>query len=157
NEPPWPQECRGLSVPQAKGLASAADSLGPGASDTERARGLAELRALGDERAERWMIEARATLASDPDAAARAAAHAAERCPRSAVAHNLLGNALQKTEKLDRAAQEYQRAIALEPAPPSPAYLAPRFNLGLLALRSGDATAALAKFDEVAHADSSYP
>jgi len=157
NEPPWPLKCGVLSASRARELASAATSLGPGASDADRAGGLAALRALDDAGAERWMIEARATLTADPDAAAQAAEHAVDRCPRAAAAHNLLGNALQKTQKLDRAEQEYRRAIELEPQGPFSPYLAPRFNLGLLALRRGDATAASARFDEVARADPSYP
>jgi tetratricopeptide (TPR) repeat protein len=156
NEPPWPLKCGGLSASQARALASAAASLAPGAPDGDRARGLAALRALDDDRAERWMIEARA-LAVDPEAAAQAAARAVDLCPRSAVAHNLLGNALQKTQRLDRAEQEYRRAIELEPQRPLPPYLAPRFNLGLLAIRRGDATAALAAFDEIARAQPTYP
>jgi serine/threonine-protein kinase len=157
NEPPWPLKCGTLSGAQARDLASAAASLGPGASDADRARGLAALRALDGGLAERWMIEARATLLVDPEAAAQAATHAVEGCSRSAVAHNLLGNALQKTQKLDRADQEYRKAIELEPQRPLPPYLAPRFNLGLLALRRGDATAALSVFDQIAHAQPTYP
>ncbi len=153
NEPPWPAKCATLSFVQARDLAAAAASLG---SDADRARGLAALRSADGGRAERWMIEARAMLASDPAAAAEAADRAASLCPPSAVAHNLLGNALQKTQQLDRAAQEYKRAIDLEPARPSPPYLAPRFNLGLLALRRGDASAALAAFDEIARAQPTY-
>ncbi len=157
NEPPWPAVCATLTAAQARDLASAAASLGPGASDGDRTRGLAALRALDEGRAERWMIEARATLAADPDAAAQAAERAASLCPSSAVAHNLLGNGLQKSQKLDRAEPEYRQAILLAPKPPSPPYLAPRFNLGLLALRRGDANAALAAFDEIAHAQPTYP
>jgi tetratricopeptide (TPR) repeat protein len=157
NERPWPATCSTLSFVQARDLAAAAASLGPNASDADRARGLTALRSADDGRAERWMIEARATLVSDPAAAARAADRAASLCVGSAVAHDLLGNALQKTQQLDRAAQEYKRAIALEPAPPFPRYLAPRFNLGLLALRRGDASAALAAFDEIAQAQPTYP
>jgi len=157
NEPPWPLKCGGLSASQARELASAAASLAPSASDADRARGLAALRGLDDGLAARSMIEARATLSADPEAAAQAAAHAVDRCPRSAVAHNLLGNALQKMQKLDRAEEEYRKAIELEPQPPFPPYLAPRFNRGLLALRRGDATAALVAFDEIAHAQPTYP
>jgi len=157
NEPPWPAKCATLPASQARELASAAASLGPGGSDADRTRGLAALRAVDQGRAERWMIEARATQAADPLAAAQAAGRAASLCPSSAVAHNLLGNALQKTQKLDRAEQEYRQAIDLEPPRPSPPYLAPRFNLGLLALRRGDASAALAAFDEIARAQPAYP
>ncbi len=156
-EPPWPPKCGALSALQARALASAAAILGPRASDADRTRGLAALRGLDDSRAERWMIEARATLAADPGAAAQAAGHAVSLCARSAVAHNLLGNALQKAQKLDGAEQEYRKAIDLEPQRPSPRYLAPRFNLGLLALRRGDAPAALAAFDEIARAQPTYP
>jgi len=157
NEPPWPAACAGLTAAHARDLASAAASLGPGASDGDRARGLAALRAQDQVSAERWMIEARATLAADPEAAAEAAEHAVSLCPASAAAHNLLGNAFQKLQKLDRAAPEYQQAIELAPGPPSPPYLAPRFNLGLLALRRGDASAALAAFDEIARVQPRYP
>jgi tetratricopeptide (TPR) repeat protein len=157
NEPPWPAACATLTAPAARDLASAAASLGSGAAGGDHARGLAALRAFDQGSAERWLIEARVTLAADPEAAAQAAAHAVELCPGSAVAHNLLGNALQKSQKVDRAEPEYRRAIELAPRPPSPPYLAPRFNLGLLALRRGDAAAAVAAFDEIARAQPTYP
>jgi serine/threonine-protein kinase len=157
NEPPWPLKCGALSASQARDLASAAAFLGSGASEEDRARGLVALLGHNDGLAQRWMIEARGMLSTDPEVALSAAAYAVEHCPQSAAAHNLLGNALQKTQRLDRAEQEYRRAIELEPQRPLPPYLAPRFNLGLLAIRRGDATAALAAFDEIARAQPTYP
>ena len=106
----------------------------------------------GLDEAERWMGEARATLASDPAAAGRAGAQAVALCPASAVAHNLLGNALQRTQRLDGAEQEYEAALRL-----APAFLAPRFNLGLTRLRRDDAAGALAAFQAVGRADPDYP
>ena len=147
---------RWLSASQARALASAAASLGPGASDGDRARGLAALRALDDDRAERWMIEARA-LAVDPEAAAQAAARAVDLCPRSAVAHNLLGNALQKTQKLERAEQEYHTGDRSRAAATVPALSRAALQPGLARASPRRRECGVAAFDEIARAQPTYP
>jgi serine/threonine-protein kinase len=89
------------------------------------------------------VLEARQAIATDAARAAALAAQAIERCPSFAAAHNIHGNALQKSEKLDDAADAYARALTF-----APDYESPRFNLGVMQLRRHD-SAAIATFGEV--------
>jgi tetratricopeptide (TPR) repeat protein len=116
------------------------------------------LTTLGDTPAttEGWALLARAQLAGDAGtaeatAAEAAAAEAVRLCPGYAVAHNLLGNALQKLGKAPAAEDAYVRALSANPA-----YDAPRFNLGLLQLRQRDATA-IATFTELLRRRPDHP
>ena len=155
-EPPWPVACHSRDAAVLRRLSELGPALAATATNgpdaAARVDALTALGALPDASAERWVLEARATLAANPAAAAHAAAEAVARCPSSAVAHNLLGNALQRTQQLDRAAEEYAAASGL-----TPAFLAPRFNLGLTRLRRDDAAGALAAFQAVSRADPDYP
>ena len=152
-EPPFPDRCRTTDSATLRPLATIARDLGAGAPQGARARGLAEIATLPDDGStERWMVEARATLAADPRRAERAGARAVSLCPTSAVAANVHGNALQRLQQIAPAEAAYRAAIRL-----APTYLAPRFNLGLLQLRGNDAPAALAIFDEIARDNPDYP
>jgi tetratricopeptide (TPR) repeat protein len=102
---------------------------------------------------EYWSLLSRARLvADDADGALDAAKKAVERCPQSALAHNLVGNAEQKARNLDAATAAYKKAIEL-----APDYLAPRFNLGILAMRASDWAAAVAAFDYVLQKNPTHP
>jgi serine/threonine-protein kinase len=140
-EPPWPAACQPDSA-SVRSMASAARALGPDADDGARREGLAALRRLPDDVPARWLIEARATLATDPDAAGRAAERAAALCPSSALARHLRGNALQKRQQLAAAEDAYREAAKL-----APGFAPSRFNLGLCQLRRGAAVEALATLD----------
>jgi serine/threonine-protein kinase len=149
-EPPWPDVCR-PGAPVLPRLAEAARALRPGAPPPGRPEALATLRALPEDLAARWLIEARAPT-GDGAAAAVAAQRAAALCPASAVAQHLHGNALQKAQQLPAAEAAYRRAIAL-----APDYAAPRFNLALVALRGGDADGALAALEPLVTARPDLP
>jgi serine/threonine-protein kinase len=151
-EPPFPDRCRTTDADAVNGLAGAARDLIPGATDDQRARGVAALRSLPESLPERWLMEARSTLAADPRGAEQAAARAVSLCATSAVAANLHGNALQMLQQIAPAEAAYREAVRL-----APAYLAPEFNLGLLRLRSDDAPPALAIFNEIARVKADYP
>ncbi len=151
-EPAFPDSCRTHDGESTHALALAAQDLAPGASAAQRARGLAGLAAVPETSTERWMIAARATLAADAQRAEPASARAVSLCAASAVAQNLRGNTLQMLQQIAPAEAAYAEAARL-----APTYLAPRFNLGLLRLRSDDARAALAIFDQVLRANPDYP
>jgi tetratricopeptide (TPR) repeat protein len=133
-------------------LALAARDLAPGASAAQRAHGLAGLAAVPETSTERWMITTRATFPDDAQRAEPASARAVSLCAASAVAQNLRGNTLQMLQQIAPAEAAYGEAARL-----APTYLAPRFNLGLLRLRSDDARAALTIFDQVQRAKPDYP
>jgi tetratricopeptide (TPR) repeat protein len=105
------------------------------------------------ESTEYWSLLSRARLVTDDSEGALDAANkAVDRCPGSALAHNLVGNAQQKARQFDAATVEYKKAIELQPD-----YLAPRFNLGVLAMRGGDWAAAVQAFDWVLQKNSLHP
>jgi len=93
--------------------------------------------------AARFVLDAREAIARDAVRAVDDATRAIARCPSFAAAHNIHGNALQKTGRLDEAADAYARALTF-----APDYEAPRFNLGVVQLRRKD-SAAIATFGEV--------
>jgi serine/threonine-protein kinase len=138
-EPPAPDLCRSSDPAVLTRLIAARHALDDGRSDNAIA-------ALGDPVAastEAWTILARAQIARDASQARVSAAEAARLCPDYAVAHNALGNALQKLGDNAAAKPAYQRALAI-----APSYDAPRFNLGLVQIRDQD-PAAVATFSEL--------
>src|SRR5262249_6963191 len=104
--------------------------------------------------AEYWALLARARLVVEPtsDGALTAAKTALERCPGFAQGYDLVGDAEQRAQRFDAAATAYKKALAL-----APDYIAPRFNLGLLALHAGDQAAAMGAFDAVLARDPLHP
>ena len=122
----------GKARPQDRDALTALESGADGAASTEY-----------------WSLLSRARLVvENSDGALEAANKAVDRCAGSALAHNLVGNAQQKARNFDAAKASYEKAIAI-----APDYLAPRFNLGLLALRANDAAGAVAAFDAVLEKD----
>jgi len=151
-EPLAPDSCRTIDPAILTRLIDAVRALG---EDGGRVKALT---ILGNNPAttEGWALLARAQLAGDAGtaeatAAEAAAAEAVRLCPSYAVAHNLLGNALQKLGKAPAAEDAYVRALSANPA-----YDAPRFNLGLLQLRQRDATA-IATFTELLRRRPDHP
>jgi tetratricopeptide (TPR) repeat protein/predicted Ser/Thr protein kinase len=104
--------------------------------------------------AEFWALLSRARLVVEPnpDGARKAAQLAVQRCPQLALGYNLLGNAEQRSKRPADATAAYKKALELQPD-----YLAPRFNLGLLSLRAGDAAAAVSAFDSVLAKNPQHP
>ena len=89
--------------------------------------------------AERWMMLARAQFSDgDDDEVATSVRRALALCPEYAAAYNIQGKSLQRSGKLDEAEAEFRLALSSDRA-----YAAPQFNLALLWLRKGDATAAI--------------
>jgi tetratricopeptide (TPR) repeat protein len=97
------------------------------------------------------ILTARASLVSDAASALKASEQAIQRCASWATAHNVRGNALQSLGKLDEAVAAYREALKFDPN-----YDAPRFNLGVVQLRSKD-PAAIATFSELIAQKPSYP
>ena len=151
-EPSFPEVCGTTEPALLKRIADAARDLSPGAGEPQRTRGRAALDGLPDQVPERWIIEARVTMAESPASAERASARAVSLCATSAVAQNLRGNALQILQQVGPAEAAYREASRL-----APDWLAPQFNLGLLRLRSDDARGALEIFDRIARAKPDYP
>jgi serine/threonine-protein kinase len=94
----------------------------------------------------------RARAAASTDQRLRLAEQAVASCANSAVAQNLLGKALTQAGRLDEAGVVFRRALVADGG-----YLAPRFNLGVLALKQGDHAAALDHLGKVAAADPGHP
>jgi len=128
---PAPDMAARLTAARAK-LAGFGDPAPPDACPPGAAADAAEL-----------VIEARRVSATDAARALEAADQALQKCPSAAAAHNIRGNALQATGKLDAAGDAYARALQF-----APDYEAPRFNLGVIQLRRRD-PAAIATFSEV--------
>src|SRR5262249_55607107 len=108
-----------------KKLAAFGDPPPPAACPAEASIAAAEL-----------VLQAREAVAADAARAAQLAAQAIDKCPSFAAAHNVHGNALQKAEKFDDAADAYARALTF-----APDYESPRFNLGVMQLRRHDSAA----------------
>jgi serine/threonine-protein kinase len=89
------------------------------------------------------ILAAREAITADKAKALETADRALAQCPSAAAAHNIRGNALSATGKLDDAADAYARALQF-----APDYEAPRFNLGVVQLRRRD-PAAIATFTEI--------
>jgi tetratricopeptide (TPR) repeat protein len=115
-----------------KKLAAFGDPPPPAACPTDASLAAAEL-----------VLQAREAMATDATRAATLAEQAIDKCQSFAAAHNVHGNALQKAEKFDDAADAYARALTF-----APDYESPRFNLGVMQLRRRD-SAAIATFSEV--------
>jgi tetratricopeptide (TPR) repeat protein len=105
----------------------------------------------GASSAEEWVVRAKALHQTDAPAALDAANRASALCPAWAVPHSLAGNALQKSGKLDEAADAYARALTY-----AAGWDVPRFNLGLLQMRRKDA-AAIATFTELIRRRPDHP
>ena len=120
-----------LAAAKAK-LAGFGDPAPPDACPTAAAADAAEL-----------VLAARRRMANDPAGALEAAEKALRACPSAAAAHNIRGNALQATNRLDDARDAYARALQF-----APDYAAPRSNLGVIQLRNHD-PAAIDTFTEV--------
>ncbi len=152
DDPAAPAACRAKRSEAVQLLTRAAQLLEGGAADSKRPQDSEALTLLEstspalEPEAELWALRARAQLYTGaPAEQVRAAAEAAAtRCPGYALAHKLVGNALQRAGANREAKAAYARALAAEPS-----YLAPRTNLGLLALKEDDTAAALAAFDQV--------
>jgi serine/threonine-protein kinase len=89
------------------------------------------------------VLAARQAVETDAEKAIELADHALQKCPGTAAADNVRGNALQRTNKLDDAKDAYTRALQI-----APDYEGPRFNLGVLQLRRHD-PAAITTFTEI--------
>jgi serine/threonine protein kinase/tetratricopeptide (TPR) repeat protein len=149
-DPAAPEACRARRPEAVRLLARAAQLLEDGSPDSRRPQDFEALETLESQaaalEAEYWALKARASLyaGSPPEQIRQAADAAAQMCPGYALAHKLVGNALQRAGASREAKAAYERALAAEPS-----YLAPRANLGILALKEKDLSAAQAAFDEV--------
>jgi serine/threonine protein kinase/tetratricopeptide (TPR) repeat protein len=151
-DPLAPEACRAKAAPMVQQLLRSAQLLEGSTIDSRRPADSQALELLDDGagavqgQAEYWTLKGRAHLAagSAPERARQAADSAARLCPGYALAHKLSGNALQRAGRTVEAKAAYQRALDAEPN-----YLAPTVNLGLIALKEKDTTAALAAFDRV--------
>jgi serine/threonine-protein kinase len=151
-EPPAPALCRTRGRKAVEALLRPAQLLAGASVDAKRAQDSEALQWLDAQsgalqtEAEYWALLARARLAvgTSPEQVRAAAAAAARLCPTWALAHNLEGKASQKAGLLPEAKAAYQRALDADPS-----YLAPRNNLGLIALLERNTGAAIAAFDEV--------
>ncbi|MCA9517720.1 MAG: tetratricopeptide repeat protein, partial [Myxococcales bacterium] len=119
-----------------------------GARDEDKAA-LAGLLAAGElagDLAEYWVALARAQLfAGEPPATVlETATKATTQCDAWAAAHNALGNAHLLLGDVPAATEAYRRAVELDRA-----YVAPRFNLGVLSLKAGDQAGAVQSFSAV--------
>lgn len=148
--PALPAACHTESGGLLATLAATAEHLTDGRVGGGRVEDEAALDALertppGDvDSAAYWLLLARARLYAGQGDAVAAARRATAVCPDAALAHNVLGNALQKAGALPDAEAAYRKALAFDND-----YVAPRVNLGLLALQRRDAPGALAMFDDV--------
>jgi serine/threonine protein kinase len=156
-DPLAPLDCRTSDPSVVDKLARSAAWLHDGTIGNPRPQdrdALMLLEHLKEGGAEYWALLSRARLVVDaaPEKALKAAELAVQRCPQLALGYNLIGNAEQRAKHLEAAATAYKKALEL-----SPDYLAPRFNLGLLSLRSGDAAAAVSAFDLVLQKNPLHP
>ncbi len=157
-QPAPPATCRTKSAAEAKSLVQAmgllADGRARGArAEDDQARKLLEPHAEQSPSAELWGVLARARLYTGADSALvlDAVDHATKVCPSWAEPHNLKGNLHVVENDLDAAKNAYLRA-----AKAAPHYLAPRFNLGLVLLKSGATKEAIAELDAVISQDPDF-
>lgn len=147
DEPPYPDECRSGASGLPQLLSQIPTSVeAPKADETW----LASVRKLPDTSPEKWLLLARHGV--DDAERGEATRKAVQACQSSAVAHNLLGNLLQKEGAFAESASQYEQAIAL-----SGVYLAPRFNLAVLDLRQGKLDPALARLEGLQRDRPDYP
>ena len=99
---------------------------------------------------ERSMVIAR--LSPEPAVAEQAASSVAKQCPTSAVAHNLVGNALAKQGQTTQAIVSYTQALERKPD-----YLAPRFNAALVYLSTSRPDKAVPELTRVIDRRPAYP
>lgn len=153
-----PATCRTNDSALLDVLVTAAEALAGGEVGGGRPGDRAALAALeaaagrGTASTEYWALVARARLLVGAAGADDAARRAVAACSESAVAQNLLGNALQKSGALADAEAAYTRALGLDAT-----YAAPRFNLALAALARGDARRARGLLDELIARNPDHP
>jgi len=150
-DPLAPADCRAGDGALVNSLAQAAELLrgsSVGNARPQDREALTKLTSIkdGDASAEYWALLSRARLVVEPapDGALAAAKKAVERCPQMAAAHNAVGSAESRAHNDAAATAAYKAALELDAD-----YVAPRFNLGLLAIRAKDMPTALAAFDKV--------
>jgi serine/threonine-protein kinase len=149
-DPLAPAACRTHDRRMTERLARATELMAGASYGAPRAQdreALALLSDAGELPPEGLALQARARLIVDaepPDTARDTARDALARCPSFALADDLVGVAEQRARRLDDAEAAYQRALS-----DAPGYIAPRLNLGLLALARGQTDAAVAAFDAV--------
>jgi|GEM_PF-3376220 len=144
-EPPYPDECRSGS----SGLPQLLLEVGV-RGELPNASWLSSVRQLPDASPEKWLLLARHGL--DDAERGDGVRKAVQSCQSSSVAHNLLGNVLQKEGAFVESASHYEQAIAL-----SGTYLAPRFNLAVLDLRQGRVQPGLARLNALHRDRPEYP
>jgi tRNA A-37 threonylcarbamoyl transferase component Bud32/Flp pilus assembly protein TadD len=151
-DPLAPADCRASDSALDDRLTKAASKLQASSIGNPRQQDREALTLLtsikdGDDSAEYWALLSRARLVVEPtpEGALAAAKKAVERCPTMALAYNALGGAESRAHDDAAATAAYKEALKLAP----PTYVAPRFNLGLLALRARDMQGAIAAFDDV--------
>lgn len=156
--PAPPASCRTKSAPEAAALEEAMKRLAGGRArsgrpDDHEAQKRLEDFTEGTPSAELWGVLARARLYAGADSGRVLSAidRATNVCPDWAEPHNLKGNLHLIEDDLDAAKKAYLRAAKAEPS-----YLAPRFNLGLVLLKSGATKEALAEFDVVLAQDPEF-
>jgi serine/threonine-protein kinase len=154
-EPPTPAECRAKETALVDKLTRAEAWLHDSATGDPRPQdrdALVLLEGIKDGPAEYWTLLSRARLVNNAEGALDAAQKSVEKCANYAVGQNAVGSAEQKAKQPDTAKAAYSRALQLQPD-----YLAPKYNLGLLALRSNDAKGAAQRFDEVLAKNPMHP
>jgi tetratricopeptide (TPR) repeat protein/predicted Ser/Thr protein kinase len=155
-EPLPAANCRSTDTRILEALARGAAWLHDGTVGATRAQDRDALMLLEGLQAEAsteyWTLLSRARLVANADGAVEAAERAVQKCADYAPALNAVGNAEQRQKQLERATTAYRRALTL-----APDYVAPRFNLGVVALRGGDAAGAVAAFDLVLQKNPQHP
>lgn len=151
-DPVAPEGCRLAGEAAVTAVTTALEGLKdgrPGGAREADLAALAGLRAadgLAGAGAEYWVALARAQLFSGEPAASvlETAQEAVASCDAWAAAHNALGNAHLRLGDAAAATEAYRRAVELDRD-----YVAPRFNLGVLALKAADQEGAVQAFSAV--------
>ncbi len=151
-DPLPPERCRTYEAAVTEPLGAALELLEGGSvagtrdQDAQALAILEQSQGPAASSAEFWLAMARARLfAGDkPATALESASKAVALCGSWAAAHNAVGNAHLRLGNAHLARSSYLRAADLDVA-----YVAPRFNLGVVALRAGDLEAAILAFTKV--------
>jgi tetratricopeptide (TPR) repeat protein len=144
-EIPTPAGCA-VSDPYAlRRLFKAARLMQPEQGAADPAAAVALLADADPNAAETWAMVARGHLTAAANASAlEAAQRATALCPAYASAHYLAGKAAHRLGRLDLAETEYRQSLSQHDD-----FVVPRFNLALVQLKRGDASAAVATMTEV--------